>query len=589
MKHKKSRIKPISIQKAQYYIVLLALLPALFIIGLSEGRRARQFEDIVAKEALKQASSVAALQFSITESTRQILATLANLPEFKRLNAELMTPIIKNMHAANEAYLNFTVTDNQGIVVASSRLAPGTSVKGRPHIEAVFKTLEFSPGSYIVGLVENTPSFSYAYPIISDKGELKGAITATYKLSSYESYMNSIEKQNNTVLGIADRYGTRLYFYPSLETNPIGKPIKYEIWNRIQQGADQGVFLDVGSDGFKRYYGYKKLRVSENKDPYMFVVYGIPYSVVTDRVLPILYQELGLIILVMVLAFGITRLLYGPLFGARLRQLVSLTEQIQAGSIKTTELDPDPTPDLGQIQNAILQLMKGLEVQKNARLAYEKELNEALQGKNMLIKEVHHRVKNDFQLILSMVRLQSENSKNIEEFRSAMEGRIASMLLVHQMLYETENQEYINLGIYGQKIMELVISLKDVLKPINIDIQTDEIHAPLDKTITFGLLLNELVTNSLKHGIPKDKDPCFTLILKKQDQFVSLHYKDNGPGLPDNFSITTSKGLGMQLAIALAEQLGGNLRWDNCGGACFYVVFPLGAKAETTLVLTDNS
>ncbi|HPC71296.1 MAG TPA: histidine kinase dimerization/phosphoacceptor domain -containing protein [Treponema sp.] len=580
----------ISIKKAQYYIVLISLIPALIIISISENRRARQWESITAQEALNQARSIANLQFSITEATRQMLATLAALPEFQRLDGAAMKPILQNIHAQNNAYLNFTAIDSEGVVVASSRLEAGVNLKGRPHIEAVLHTAGFSPGAYIVGLVENTPSFSFAYPIISAKGDLKGAIAATFKLSSYEAYMKDLSIPRDTILGLVDRYGTRLFYYPPSETNPIGKPIKYEIWDPMQNGSDSDVLLNTGSDGKKRYYAYTKLRIRPDEAPYMYVVYGIPYNIVLDRVLPILYQELALLLFTLGAALLLTRLVYDRLFGRRLSALVDLTQSIGRAPEASQAVQgtthpafhtpipppaPDPTPDLGVIQRELYTLYKTLQDSYRKQQEYEVHLQKALQEKSMLIKEVHHRVKNDFQLILSMVRLQSESFEDIEGFRESMESRIASMSLVHQMLYETGEQGCIDLGSYGRKIIELVISLKDTLIPITIDVQTEEIPCPLDKAITFGLLLNELVMNSLKHGIASTRDTRFTLDLHKTGDLVSFTFKDNGIGLPENFSPEHSRGLGMQLALGLAEQLGGKLRWDSCGGAAFHVDFPL--------------
>jgi len=565
----------ISIQRAQYYIVLISLVPALIIISISENKQARQWETITAREALNQANGIAQLQYSITESTRQMLAPLAYLPEFKGLDGTAMKPILQNIHAQNNAYLNFTAIDAHGIIVASSRLEPGISLKGRPHIEAVLRNGQFSPGAYIVGLVGNTPSFSYAYPILTDRGELLGAITAIYKLSSYEIYMKGLIISKDTILGLVDRYGSRLFYYPPNETNPIGKPIKYEVWERIQQGPDSDVFLTTGLDGKKRFYAYTKLKLAPDEPPYMYVVYGIPYQVIIDRVLPILYQELLLILFTMGAALLLTRLLYNTLFGRRLSALVELTKSLSYKGDDLPELESDPTPDLGVIQRAISTMHKTLIEQNRKQQEYEAALQRMVQEKTMLIKEVHHRVKNDFQLIQSLIRLESTQCEDIESFRESIESRIASMSLVHQMLYETNTQGSIDLGAYGREIVELLINIKETTAPIAADYHTEEIQAPVDKAITFGLLLNELVMNSLKHGLSQDKPSCFTLVLKRQGSLVHLEFSDSGPGLPEDFSPTTSQGLGMQLAAGLAEQLGGTLRWESEAGARFILDFPL--------------
>ncbi|AEJ18712.1 sensor histidine kinase [Gracilinema caldarium] len=564
----------ISIQKAQYYIVLISLIPALIIISISENKRAHQWETITAQEALNQANSIAQFQYSITESTRQMLATLAALPEFKELNTIAMKPILQNIHAQNNAYLNFTALNAQGVIMASSRLEPGVSLKGRPHIEAVLRNARFSPGSYIVGLVENTPSFSYAYPIISEQGALIGAIAATYKLSSYETYIKELTISKDTVLGIVDRYGTRLFYYPPSATNPLGKPIKYEVWERMLQGKERDVFLMSGSDGIKRFYAYAKLKLVPDEQPYMYVVYGIPYQVIMDRVLPILYQELALILGTMGLAILLTRLSYKSLFGHRLSALIDFTRFISHEQETFPKIEPDPTKDLGIIQKALYSMYTTLQDQNRKQQEYDTALQKAIQEKTLLIKEVHHRVKNDFQLIQSLINLESVNCENIEAFKEAIESRITSMSLVHQMLYETTTQGCIDLAMYAREIIGLLINIKGTNFPISLDFQTEAILAPVDTAITFGLLLNELVMNSLKHGLSSEQPSRFTLILTRQVTQVHLEFSDSGPGFPDDFSFATSKGLGIQLAIGLAEQLGGTLRWENNEGARFILDFP---------------
>jgi two-component sensor histidine kinase len=565
----------ISIQRAQYYIVLISLVPALIIISISENKRAHQWETITAQEALNQANSIAQFQYSITESTRQMLATLAALPNFKELDSLTIKPILQNIHEQNNAYLNFTTIDAQGIIVASSRLEPGINLKGRPHIEAVLRSTCFSPGSYIRGLVDNTPSFSYAYPIMSEKGELIGAIAATYKLSSYETYIKGLSISTDTILGLVDRYGNRLFYYPPSETNPIGKPIKYEVWDQMQQGKDTDVFLMSGSDGKKRFYAYVKLKFTPDEQPYMYVVYGIPYQVIMDRVLPILYQELALILITMELALLFTRLIYKSLFGHRLSALIDFTRFISHEQSTFPKIEPDPTKDLGVIQKALYSMYNTLLDQNRKQQEYDAALQKAIQEKTMLIKEVHHRVKNDFQLIQSLINLESTNCEDIETFREAIESRIASMSLVHQMLYETITQGSIDLAVYAREIIGLLINIKGTSVPISIDFHTETILAPVDTAITFGLLLNELVMNSLKHGLSSEEPSRFTLVLTHQETQVHLEFSDSGPGFPDNFSFTTSKGLGMQLALGLTEQLGGTLRWENNAGARSILDFPL--------------
>ena len=146
------------------------------------------------------------------------------------------------------------------------------------------------------------------------------------------------------------------------------------------------------------------------------------------------------------------------------------------------------------------------------------------------------------------------------------------MALVHEMLYETENNGEVNLSTYAEKIVELSIDFRDMQGLVNLETDIDPIYTKLDKAVPFGLLLNELTTNSLKHAFKGGAPGVLMLTLKKNpDGSTLLMLADNGPGLPKNFDLKTSSSLGMHLTAALASQLGGELRWENNGGARFYV------------------
>lgn len=174
-------------------------------------------------------------------------------------------------------------------------------------------------------------------------------------------------------------------------------------------------------------------------------------------------------------------------------------------------------------------IYKGYTSQKQSRkqIAYQKkQLEKALKNTEMLLKEVHHRVKNNLQLVTSIAYIEYE--KNDENFDfQGFENRIISLSLIHRLLYSTDDISDISFDVY---LKDLMLNLENTsLGEFNYNLKIEPVHLPLEHAITFGLLINELVTNTIKHCIPEsgDKKHISISFLKKEEQWC-LHYKDNG-------------------------------------------------------------
>ncbi|MFD1160968.1 sensor histidine kinase [Hwangdonia seohaensis] len=205
------------------------------------------------------------------------------------------------------------------------------------------------------------------------------------------------------------------------------------------------------------------------------------------------------------------------------------------------------------------------------------ELEKSLFKIETLIKEIHHRVKNNMQMISGILSLQQEES-NDEAVKSALEqskSRIHSMALVHEKLYGSVSLKDIKTKEYTKQLLDFVeeiIGVKDLNleKTVKID---DDLIFDGDTTSNLGLILNELVTNSFKHAFKMDKINSLEIsILKKNDHYL-LVYSDSGPGLPENYNFEASESLGMQLILILADQLNGEMNYSNDGKSTFKIQF----------------
>lgn len=203
----------------------------------------------------------------------------------------------------------------------------------------------------------------------------------------------------------------------------------------------------------------------------------------------------------------------------------------------------------------------------------------SLKEKEQLLKEVHHRVKNNLQIISSLLNLQSEFIQD-EKFLALIresKNRINSMSLIHEMLYSSPNLSQINFKEYIEILYHSIYSTFESLHAkIAIKLKIDpEIHFEIDTMIPIGLILNEIITNSFKYAFPGKKG-TISFKAEKQKNNLVLSISDNGIGIPADFDYHKSKSLGMQLIYLLADQIDAELTLDLEQGTKYVLKFGVG-------------
>lgn len=194
------------------------------------------------------------------------------------------------------------------------------------------------------------------------------------------------------------------------------------------------------------------------------------------------------------------------------------------------------------------------------------QLEQANTEKTILLKEIHHRVKNNLQLVMSLLNIQAQDSQNISinDFLEKGQSRIATMSLIHQNLYQTENFVQINFETY---LVNLIENIKQTFSNTNVEfeINTHDNRFDLDTSIPLGLIINELVCNALKHAFPKDLNGRIEIeIQKNKTEYYLLKIKDNGIGI--NKSEKNNTSIGLDLVSLLVLQLKGKIdRFDDFG------------------------
>jgi len=207
---------------------------------------------------------------------------------------------------------------------------------------------------------------------------------------------------------------------------------------------------------------------------------------------------------------------------------------------------------------------------KNAEVQEHSEvISRNLREKEMLLREIHHRVKNNLQVVQSLLKMRARllpAGESREAFDTAVE-RVSAMALLHERLYQTPDLAGLPLSNYVHDLIRDVMASNSI-EPgqIQIHLDADEIPLKIEYGIPFGLLMNELICNSLKHAFPEGRRGTISVSAHRVDRGIRVVVEDDGRGLPENFDPGACPSMGLKLAASLARQLGGKLEFRNHQG-----------------------
>ena len=196
----------------------------------------------------------------------------------------------------------------------------------------------------------------------------------------------------------------------------------------------------------------------------------------------------------------------------------------------------------------------------------ERTLRKNIEEKEILLKEIHHRVKNNLQIITSLLNLQTNTieDEKVKAILFQSKTRIESMCKVHEMLYSSKNLSSINYGDYLKDLLDkLIVNAKGESNQILLQLDVNNLFLNINTAIPFGLLINELVTNSLKYAFPENGKGTITITINSiNDVQYELIYGDDGVGYAPEISFKDAHSLGFQLIDSLSEQLNGVIKRD---------------------------
>jgi two-component sensor histidine kinase len=219
---------------------------------------------------------------------------------------------------------------------------------------------------------------------------------------------------------------------------------------------------------------------------------------------------------------------------------------------------------------------EALQQEITERVQAEEQIQAALREKEVLLKEIHHRVKNNLQVMCSLLYLQSKNIEDEKTLELLQDGenRVRSMALVHERLYHSEDLARVDFTEYVRSLTGYLFRSYGVHRGvIQLRLDANDIYLGVDTAVPCGLMVNELVSNCLKHAFPGGRGGEIRIKLRSDDDTFTLTVSDNGVGFPEGLDFQNTESLGLRLINTLAGQLEGTIELDRSNGTAFEITF----------------
>ena len=209
------------------------------------------------------------------------------------------------------------------------------------------------------------------------------------------------------------------------------------------------------------------------------------------------------------------------------------------------------------------------------------DLNKALSERTVMLQEIHHRVKNNMQTISTLLGMEVDKMPDAaaKDALTASQQRIQAMASVHDVLYQSEHLDRVDLSDYTRDLVDTL--LQTALCPIELDLQVSEAGTVnLSFAVSLGMALNELVNNALKHGFDPKIGGKLRVALTSDGECIVLEVEDNGKGLPDGFVPEEQSGVGMSVVTSIIRHCGGKIDFKSDKGTCWRLELPLSVETE---------
>ena len=368
----------LSIRRKLFLLFLVIIIPFLFMTLYSTLTSREAAMKNAEQRTLQLVETVMGEQRNMVVSTRQLLSTLARMPEFQQKNVEMCTGILHELLKQSSMYANLLLVDSQGNVIASSQSFKPTNVKHRKYFQEALKTKDFSVGEYAVSIISKKPVLHYAYPVMDSKNVLKGILVATFDLDHYEEMFKKSGMPRDSNLAITDHKGIRLFRIPIVKET-VGQKDLSKMMAFMSGPDEKGTFLTTGIEGVKRLYAFSRIRLRDQDPPYMFIRAGIPEAIALAGPNEILKRNIFIIGLTVLVSILFAWYLGKIMFVGRMEQLNAFAGRVQKGEAGVRTTVPHTSDELGMLAKSFDNMAEVIAERDREKEQAHKRLDEIIE------------------------------------------------------------------------------------------------------------------------------------------------------------------------------------------------------------------
>ena len=556
--------------------VIVAVLPALALSAWQAVDRQRA-ADLRKSEAVAATAELAAARYrTLIEGSRRLLEAVcaedavrqsanpdASPTEINRCEAYLTNVLGK----FPREYSSALVTDAEGVArCATQPTALGVGFTDREVFRLVRDTKAFTIGAQVASRVAPRTVIPVALPILQD-GAFRGMCAVGISLTTIGDLVTPVRAAEHVAVALVDRNGGSIGGDP-LATRAL--PVPARVAAAIVGG--QTAFSDYGQDG--SLYEFHLLPLASNS------IFVVSVAGVADGLPGLVDSWGGFAAVVLALAgallavwLGADRWCVRPL-----RYIQNFADRVARGEDIELARQGSWAPELASVSD-------GVRAMAEAIASREAELRAGLEQRDHMLREIHHRVKNNLQTVAALLRLQARRTNNAEGREALIESvrRVSSIALVHDALSMSVDEE-VNLDAVVDRILPIMNDVATVDTPIRINRVGALGVLDADRATALIMVITELVQNAIEHAFDTTtQQGCVTIRAERSARWLDVVVHDDGRGLPDGFSLEKSDRLGLQIVRTLVSaELDGSLGMHDVpsGGTNVVLRVPIGRKAR---------
>jgi signal transduction histidine kinase len=372
-----------SIRKSLFFLVLLAVLPALAIMLYTGYELRGKVVDDAKRYVLRQVQAMAAHHQRVVDNARLLLVTLAKTAEVRSLDVQACKELLTDILARNSAYVSLFLADAQGQVLVAVPDTFAMNIGESDYFQEAMRTGAFTVGDYTLLKTPRRVVVQFAQPITGMTGNPLGILVAAFDLSYFGSIFFDTHLPERSVFTLTDAKGMRLTRFPESEKYTWVSDLPQMV-ARMTGLEEEGTFLETGVDGVSRLYSFKRLHFQGAAFPYLMIRLGMPVDQALSKARFVMIRNVALLVLATILALVTTWFVSEVTLMRRLNRLMDAAGRLEAGDLSSrTGMSPEHG-ELGQLAAAFDSMAEGLEHKERQRcLAEEKllRLNEELEAR----------------------------------------------------------------------------------------------------------------------------------------------------------------------------------------------------------------